>query len=195
MHRGFVVFLGLLFVSVAASAQLPVDYSVYFDPQPAVVNGAPAPVTPIRTTANGKIIERVYGIMYDVGQGPGTHSYKYTLKAQGPNSGAIACETSTIVQPFGPKNARKRIAYLEAVYPEGHLLPKQAPSPQAGRYSLWVFATEQIPSGQTAQDTSTGNNTYPPVDGGCCKLFMDVRPNVEAVRCGTLGLRIGPVLH
>jgi hypothetical protein len=188
MHRGFVIFLGSLFVTVAASAQLPVDYSVYFDPQPAVANGQQVPVTPIRTTANGKIIERVYGVMYDVGTGPGTHTYKYTLRAYGPNSTNTACEVSTIVQPFGPIYARKKIAMFEAIYPGSHLgvVPKSPPSAATGRYSLWVFGEEQL-AGQPRQDTSTGNNVYPPVDGGCCKLLVDVRPNVESIRCVAVG--------
>ncbi|HEY8133841.1 MAG TPA: hypothetical protein VII12_18320, partial [Thermoanaerobaculia bacterium] len=160
MNRSFGIFLGSLFVTVAASAQLPVDYSVYFDPQPAVANGQQVPVTPIRTTANGKSIERVYGVMYDVGTTPGTHTYKYTLRAYGPNSANTACEVSTIVQPFGPITARKKIAMFEAIYPGGHLggvVPKSPPSAAAGRYSLWVFGEEQL-AGQPRQDTSTGNN-------------------------------------
>jgi hypothetical protein len=192
MNRSLGVFLGLLFVAVAASAQLPVDYSVYFDPQPAVANGVQAPVTPIRTTGIGKVIERVYGIIYDVGQTPGTHTYKYVLKAQAPNSTTYACQASAIVQPFGPRDARRRIAYFEAVYPMERLapFPKQPPSKYAGRYSLWVYAEEQVPSGQTAQDTSTGNNSYPDPNGGCCKLLMDVRPNVEAIHCGIIDLKV-----
>jgi hypothetical protein len=200
MNRGFAVFLGMVFVTVAASAQLPVDYSVYFDPQPAVANGQQVAVTPIRTSANGKIIERVYGVMYDVGMGPGTHTYKYTLRAYGPNSTNTACEVSTIVQPFGPIYARKKIAMFEAIYPGGRLgdpiLPKSPPSPAAGRYSLWVFGEEQL-AGQPRQDTSTGNNAYPPVDGGCCKLFVDVRPNVESIRCiavGRIAIELGTKL-
>src|SRR2546430_6802568 len=102
--------LMFLFAVVAALANYPVDYSVYFDPQPQVSGGAQVATTPIRTTANGKMYERVYGIMYDVGETHGTHSYKYTLRAFGP--GGLACETSTFVQPFGPKNSSRRIAYF-----------------------------------------------------------------------------------
>jgi len=187
MMKSFGIFLGLSLLGAAAYAQLPVDYSVYFSPGPAVANGQQVPVTPERVVVNGKTIERVYGVMYSVGATPGTHTYKYTLRAYGPNSANTACEVSTIVQPFGPTSSRKKIAMFEAIYPGAHLggvVPKPRPSAAAGRYSLWVFGVEQ---GQPRQDTSTDNNAYPPVDGSCCKLLIDVRPNVESIRCITVG--------
>ena len=168
--------------AVAALANLPVDYSVYFDPQPKVTGGAQVATTPIRTTVNGKTYERVYGIMYDVGETHGTHAYKYTLRASGP--GGPACETSTLVQPFGPKNSSRRIAYFEAVYPGGLSLIPLPKTPPPQLYTLVVDATERVPSGEAAQDTSTGNNTYP--NGACCKLIVAVRANVEAVHCGVV---------
>ena len=169
--------------AVALFANPPVDYSVYFDPQPASPNGSP--VTPIRMVEKGKSIERVYGIMYDVGETTGSHSYKYTLRVSG--NGGVLCESSAIVPPFGPKNTSRRIAYFEAVYPRekpGLTFPKQS----ATRYNIVVSAIEQVPSGQTAQDAFPGNNTYP--NSSCCMEVVDVRSNVESTRCGVMPLVI-----
>jgi hypothetical protein len=164
--------------AVALFANPPVDYSVYFDPQPASPNGAP--VTPIRTIANGKLYERVYGIMYDVGETLGTHTYKYTLRV--PRNGTALCEVSTLVKPFGPKNASHRIAYFEAVYPAQRLGLAFPKLPPGKRYNMFVTAFEQVPAGQASQDASPGNNAYP--NSSCCEEVVEVRANVESTHCG-----------
>lgn len=177
MKRRWMI-LVLTAVAVAVLANPPVDYSVYFDPQPASPNGAP--VTPIRTTANGKLYERVYGIMYSVGETPGTHMYKYTLRV--PRNGPALCEVSTLVKPFGPKNASHRIAYFEAVYPAARLGVPFPKLPAPKRYNLFVTAFEQVPPGEASQDAFPGNNGYP--NSSCCEEVVEVRANVESTHCG-----------
>jgi hypothetical protein len=178
-----VTFSAVLTLIAASAFAQAVNYSVYFDPPPAVANGTSMPVTPIRATENGNVHARVYGIMTDAGETKGNHAYKFTLRAFGPKG--QVCETSTTEQPFGPRGASRRIAYFEAVYPAERPSGSLITRTRMLRYSLWAIAIEQIPSGQIQEDTYTQNNVSPPADGTCCKLIVDF-PSNATLRCGNV---------
>ncbi len=170
----------LLVASVIAAQVYPVDYSVYFWPDPSVA--------PEKVTSTGQVIERRWTIVYNVGQGPGTHSYKLQLRVTAPN-GTLACETTAIVEPWTGKYTMKKVAWFEAKYP---LKREKRQKVTPGKYSLKAYLIEQIPAGQQAQDTDTGNNQFPFASGpGSAPVEFDVRPGAEEIRCSMPSIKPG----
>ncbi len=171
--KGFCAALLLLFAGSLAAQVYSVDYSVYFWPDPA---GGPE-----KKISNDKVVERRYAIVYNVGQGPGTHSYKLLLRAFAPD-GSVACETTTAVAPWNGTNSMKKVAWFEAGYP-GPKADKQGRRVRPGKYLLRAYLTEQTPAGEQAQDADVGNNQYPFEPPQYMPVEFDVRPGAEEIRC------------
>ena len=168
----------MLLLAASLSAQVyPVDYSVYFWPS------ATSPAQVEKTISNGHEIERLYAIAYNVGQTAGTHPYKLLLRAWAPGSSSVACEATTLVQPWSGTYTMKKIAYFEAVYDFPHVKKRSRVKP--GKYTLMAYLTEQIPSGEAAQDTDAGNNQYP-FQNENLPVTVDVRADAQEIRCGVV---------
>jgi hypothetical protein len=169
MRAAAAVLLLALAGSVAAQVY-PVDYSVYFWPDPST-----APEKRITSRAT---IERRFAIVYNVGQGPGTHSYKLLLRAFAPD-GAVVCETTTMVAPWTGKHTMKKVAWFEAAYPAAPAVRKVRP----GKYLLRAYLTEQTPAGEPAQDAEVANNQYPFEPPQYMPVEFEVRPGAGEIRC------------
>lgn len=180
MNKRHVISLAVVMVLLAASlpAQVyQVDYSVYFWPSPG------PPVQPEKSNANGQIFERLYAIVYNVGQTPGTHPYQLQLRAIAPN-GRVACETTTLVEPWSGTYTMKKVAFFEARYQLSKTGDKLHPSAvKPGKYLLHAYLTEQIPTGQPRQDTDIGNNQYPFAPPQEIPVAFEVRPGAQEIRC------------
>lgn len=151
-------------------AQAPVDYSVYFIPQPS----APPEVTNLE----GSRTERKFAIVYNVGQTSGTHSYRLLLRAYKPGGG-VACETTVNVQPWAGHATQKKVASFQVIYKKGQSSAAIPP----GRYPLRAYLTEQIPQGETRQDAFINNNQYPLEPPDYLPFEFEVRPGADEVRC------------
>lgn len=162
-----------LFAGSLHAQVYPVDYSVYFWPDPA---GAPD-----KRITNDKLIERRVAIVYNVGQTAGTHSYKLLLRAFAPD-GTVACETTTAVAPWAGTNTMKKVAWFEAAYP-GRKAQKEAGRVRPGKYLLRAYLTEQTPMGERALDADVGNNQYPYEPPQYMPVEFEVRPGAEEIRC------------
>lgn len=179
------VLLVLVAIPAAAPGQSPVNYSVYFLPGPGS--------QPDKASASGGVIERQVAIVYNVGQRPGTHSYKLLLRAWAPGP-TVACETTVTVRPWEGRYTMKKVAAFEVFYKSPITapgsLPVKKPTVKPGNYSLIAYLMEEIPSGEARQDTDTGNNQYPfdPPDG--VTVQVDVRPQADEVRCVVVPLSI-----
>lgn len=157
-------------------------YSVYFSPQPSVA--------PQKVNVSGGKAERRWAIVYNLTNRPvtpGAHSYKLLLRVS-PPSGPLVCETSTIVQPWEGKYTIKKIAYFEAIYknprlPGGKVVPSST-GPAPGKYSLHAYLIEQIPPGESPQDTDPSNNQYPFATGNPIQVTLEVRPGADEIKCG-----------
>jgi hypothetical protein len=181
----------LLLVAGSLAAQYPVDYTVYFWPE--------ASNAPEKRVQGLLVIERKYAIVYNVGQGPGTHSHKVLLRAYAPN-GRVACEATAVVAPWSGKNTMRRAAFLEAGYwppsaetqlgdrwPKdvGRPLPKVTP----GTYQLHAYLTEIVPPGEQLQDNPNGNE-WPVPAPVLIPVTMIVRPAAREIRCAAASLLI-----
>jgi len=157
MNKRHVISLAVVMLFLAASlpAQVyQVDYSVYFWPSPG------PPVQPEKSSANGQIFERLYAIVYNVGQTAGTHPYRLLLRAFAPN-GSVACETTTLVEPWNGTYTIKKVAFFQASYQILKAGGKLSSAVKPGNCLLHAYLTEQIPTGEPRQDTDVGNNQYP----------------------------------
>ena len=166
-------------------------YSVYFQPDPAYA--------PQRVNLSGGYADIRYAIVYNLTAKPvtpGAHSYKLLLRVA-PPSGPIVCEATAIVQPWEGKYTIKKVAYFEAIYKRAKLPPNRVPErssgPATGKYRLYAYLTEQIPPGQSAQETDTSNNQYP-FAGSTMAVELDVRAGVDEVKCGTVASLIREAL-
>jgi hypothetical protein len=166
----------LLAVSLSAQVYL-VDYSVYFWPS------ATSPAQVEKTISNGHEYERLYAIAYNVGQTAGTHPYKLLLRVWSPGSATVACEATTLVQPWSGTYTMKKIAYFEAVYDFPRVKKRSTVKP--GKYTLMAYLTEQVPSGQAVQDTDPGNNQYP-FQNENLSVTVDVRAGAQEIRCNVV---------
>ena len=167
--------VGLVAVAVLLSAfplaaQSPFDYSVYFWPDPK------APPEKM-STAEGTL-ERQFAIVYNAGPNAGTHSYKLLLRAFRPD-GTLACETTTIVEPWTGIHTMKKVVAFQALYGVG---PKTS-TIIAGKYLLGASLTEQIPPGEARQDTAVNNNQYPFEPPQYVPVEFGVRAGASEVQC------------
>ncbi len=164
----------ILFAASLAAQVYPVDYSVYFWPDPSAA--------PDKKIASGMVLERRFAIVYNVGQGSGTHSYKLLLRAFGPD-GSVACETTTMVAPWTGKYTMKKVAWFEAGYPQTKPDKQIGRRVRPGKYQLRAYLTEQIPTGEKAQDADVGNNQYPFEPPQYMPVEFEVRSGAEEIRC------------
>jgi hypothetical protein len=120
--------------------------------------------------------DRQFVIVYNVGEKPGTHAYKLVLRAFAPD-GTLACETTTIVQPWSQRMTMKRVAWFEATYAAKNARVR------TGKYLLRTYLTEQVAFGQAAEDQNLANNEYPWEPPHYVPVEFAVRDGASEIRC------------
>jgi len=101
--------------------------------------------------------------------------YKLVLRAFAPD-GTLACETTTIVQPWPQRMTMKKAAWFEATY------SGKAARVRPGKYLLRTYLTEQIAFGQPAEDQNLANNEYPFEPPNYVPVEFNVRQGADAIR-------------
>jgi hypothetical protein len=120
--------------------------------------------------------DRQFVIVYNAGEKSGAHAYKLLLRAFAPD-GSIACETTSLVSPWGGRMTMKRIAWFEATYSGKHA------NVRPGTYLLRAYLTEQMASGQRADDSNLANNQFPLEPPRYTPVEFNVRPGAQSIRC------------
>ena len=123
--------------------------------------------------------DRQFVVVYNAADAAGTHPYKLVLRAFAPD-GTLACEATTIVQPWPQRLTMKRVAWFEATY------SGKAAKVRAGKYLLRTYLTEQVAFGQAAEDRNLTNNEYPWEPPHYEPVEFAVRDGASAIRCNAM---------
>ena len=132
--------------------------------------------------------DRQVVVVYNAGDSAGTHPYKLVMRAFAPD-GSLTCEASATVAPWSGRMTMKRIAWFEATYSNG------SAKVRPGKYLLRAYLTEQIPPGQSAEDSNLGNNQYPLEPPRYVPVEFTVRPGADQIRCAAAPVAPNPEIY